>query len=318
MRHMLAATMSPFYFVAAGVAAGLGLRAALLSGQVSGMVSIIGTPAEESGGGKIDLIKADAFAGVDAALMAHPDQLNMMAPIALGYNTALVTFTGRAAHAAAAPWDGLNALDAAINAYTSLSMLRQQMKPDCRMHAVITEGGVKPNIIPERAVLKYTVRSTCLQELSALKEKTIAIMKAAGQATGCDVDIEFANIEEPSHYSDVIHNPCLVERFQQHWEMLGERDGAAAAVVAPNQVWASTDMGNVSHVVPSIHPTFSIGTSANIHTREFTAAAMTEEAHKATRTVAKAMAMVGWDIMSDEQVLVRVKQGFRQQIPPSE
>lgn len=298
-------------FSPSGLVAGLGIKALLENNpEVAGSVTVLGTPAEESAGGKIELIRYGAITGFDVALMAHPDQTNMSAPIALANNHGTATFIGRAAHAAAAPWEGINALDACVAAYNSLSTMRQQTKPECRMHAIIKEGGDRANIIPERAVMEFIVRAPTDKELSVLKERVTQVMHSSAQATGCTLNLEFAEPDQPAHYSNMVHNPDLTARFQQHWKSLKPADDR----VVPNRVWASTDMGNISYVVPSIHPTFSIQTSANIHTREFTAAAMTPEAHAATRCVGNAMALVGWDCLTDAGFLRQVKESFKGQL----
>ena len=296
-----------------GVAAGLGLKAALLANPaVSGTVTVLGTPAEENGGGgKVKLIDAGALHGADVAMMAHPDAQNMMAPGVMANTTGSAVYTGRAAHAAAAPWEGVNALDAAVAAYTSMSMLRQQTKPDCRMHAVITEGGVKPNIIPERSALAFTVRATSDRDLAPLKDKVTAIMKSAAVSTGCELNLEYSCPDgHVSHYANLIHNTELLTRYQMHWSGFGPQYGD----IVPDRVWASTDMGNISQVVPSIHPTFRISASdVNIHSREFTTAAMEPQAHAAARCAAKAIASVGWDVLTDEDFLRKVKESFQAQ-----
>ena len=295
----------------AGVAAALGLKAALEANtSTSGVVTVLGTPAEEGGGGKLDLIEADAFSDIDVCLMVHPEATNMLSPGILSVNHASVTFTGRAAHASAAPWEGVNALDAAVNAYTAMSMLRQQLRPECRLHAVITNGGAKPNIIPEKASMKFYIRAPTDKEVGVMKEKLTSIMNAAALATGCQVEIKYQAEDSPAFYSNMITNCQLIDRYCKHWQSFGPANGTLAA----DRVWASTDMGNVSYVVPSIHPTFNIGTSANIHTRDFAAAAMEPEAHAATRCVSKAMAAVGWDILTDSDLLKEVKESFKQQL----
>ena len=293
-----------------GVAAALGLKAVLMANpSVSGTITVLGTPAEEGGGGKIDLIDGGALSGLDVCMMVHPEQTNMMAPITLAVNHAEVVFTGLASHASASPWDGVNALDAAVSAYNGLSMLRQQMKPTCRLHAVISEGGVKPNIIPERTVLKFYVRAVSDVDLAVLKEKASNIMQSAALATGCSVELKYAT-EQAASYSNVVSNTKLVELYRKHWLA----NGPVNPSISDDRVWASTDMGNISYVVPAIHPTFSIGTEANIHTRDFTASAMKPEAHAATLCCSKAMSAIGWDLLTNAELLKEVKQIFKDQM----
>jgi len=143
----------------AGVGAGLAVKAALESGAITGTVVVLGTPAEETTGGKIDLIKAGAFDSCDFAMMVHPSNETVAYTRALAMCEVKATFLGRHAHAAGEPWRGLNALDAAVSAYVNISMLRQQMQPECRVHGVFSEGGQRPNIVPDRAQLHYYVRA---------------------------------------------------------------------------------------------------------------------------------------------------------------
>ncbi|XP_065175736.1 xaa-Arg dipeptidase-like isoform X2 [Sycon ciliatum] len=292
-------------------AAAIGLRAALeASPATSGTVTLFGTPAEEGGGGKIHLINAGAFADIDVCLMVHPAAMNMLAPGCLSCIDGHAVFTGKAAHASAAPWDGINALDAVINAYTALSTLRQQIHTDWRVMAVITEGGVKPNIIPERAALEFDLRTPTDKELAVLKGKLAAIMKAAALATGCEVELKFTIEDRVSDYSNMIANKQLLERYHHHWLSFGPAD----STLTPDRFWASTDMGNVSLEVPSIHPTFIIGTAAEVHTRDFVETTNQPKAHAATRCVSKAMAAVGWDVLTDSALLKEIKESFQQQL----
>lgn len=176
----------------------LGVVAALKEHPIAGRVRVLGTPAEEGGGGKIKLIDAGAYADVDACLMTHPFAAALIPPPYHGvaYGTCVAsskfaaTFTGKAAHAAAAPHEGINALDAAVLAYNGLSMLRQQIKPDQRIQVVILEGGEKPNVITPRSVLDLNVRGSNLEDTRALQERVRKCFEGAAQATGCTVKFE--------------------------------------------------------------------------------------------------------------------------------
>ena len=234
-----------------GVAAGLGLKAALESkGAPQARVTVLGTPAEEGMGGKVYLIENGAFEDIDLAMMVHPTPHSVVSPSILARVQLLVTYTGKAAHAAAFPWEGVNALDAAVMAYTSVSVLRQQMKPTWRVHGVITNGGVKPNIIPEKAELLYYVRAPNAEELVELRRKVVACFEAAAAATGCQVDIR-----EPDNqraYINLMSSTSLAKLYASNLTLLGEQYEMEGPL-------GSTDMGNVSYIVPSIHPTYAIG-----------------------------------------------------------
>ena len=147
-------------------------------------IVLLGTPAEEGGGGKILMINNGCFKDIDFCMMVHPAPQDILKPVCLSIQNVTVTYKGHAAHAAAFPWEGINALDAAVMAYNSTSVLRQQMKPTWRVHGIITEGGVKPNIIPDRAQLEYYIRAPTDEELAVLKKKVINCFEAAATATG--------------------------------------------------------------------------------------------------------------------------------------
>ena len=283
----------------AGVAAGLGLKAALEASQggIKGRVTVLGTPAEEGGGGKVILIENGAFSDVDAAMMVHPYPQNVLVPEYLATVRRVVTYTGRAAHAAAFPWEGVNALDAAVMAYNSISVLRQQMKPACKVHGVIKEGGVKPNIIPERAVMEYQLRAPSERELSELEAKITACFEAAATATGCQVKIEHAG----KPYIDLITNGTMAKLFAEN--MAGQ-----GIEWEESPVMGSTDMGNVSHAVPSIHPCFAIGGGEAVnHTRDFTALANRADAHTKAVSFAKGMVCTGIDLLVNHGLVEKLK-----------
>lgn len=179
----------------------LGLKAALeASNEGLGKVVVLGTPAEEGGGGKIKMIENGCFDEVDFCLMAHPKSFSCVYPTCLAMQDVQVTFHGVSSHASAFPWEGINALDAAVMAYNAVSVLRQQLKPTWRLHGVITDGGAKPNIIPEKASLEYYVRAPTEEELSDLREKVHRCFQSAAQATGNFL----------SHYKEFYNKPFYI------------------------------------------------------------------------------------------------------------
>ncbi|XP_022092536.1 peptidase M20 domain-containing protein 2-like isoform X6 [Acanthaster planci] len=245
-----------------GVAAGLGIKAALeASGNKYGKVTVLGTPAEEGGGGKRLLIKANAFTGIAVAMMAHPYRYNVPRPIALSMTTVIIKFQGKASHASAAPWDGNNALDAAVMCYQAISNMRQQIKPTCRVHGIFTNGGAAPNIIPEEAELTYYLRAIDEGELSVLKRKVRACAEGAAKAAECQLQVK-----TESSWANVITNCILVTIYETHARSLGYQ------WEEHSMSFGSTDFGETSYKVPGIHPMFCITDRANIHMREFTAA----------------------------------------------
>lgn len=282
-----------------GIAAGLAIKAALeANGAPSGSLTVMGTPAEEGGSGKVKLIQKGAFDDVDLAMMVHPFTCNTLEPNFLANCYVKVTYFGKAAHAAAFPWDGVNALDAAILAYTNISALRQQLKTTVRIHGIISNGGARPNIIPELSEMQYSIRAPSRQEVTEVKAKVIACFEAAAKATGCTVEIQ--NITEG--YDDVRHNLVMCNLYDNNSKQLG------VTHVEYTNPTGSTDMGNVSYIVPAIHPMYGIGDGTQVnHTREFTSAAGTPEAYQNTLTAAKAIAMTAIDLYTTPELVQQAK-----------
>ena len=283
---------------------GAGLATAALATEAGGRVVVLGTPAEEGGGGKILMARQGAFDDVDAALMVHPagDDLARMQVIAVQELTA--TYTGMAAHAAAFPHRGRNALDAAVLGYLNVAALRQHTLPDERIHGVFREGGEKPNIVPARAVTEWMVRSTSIATLEPLKERVAACLEAGAIAAGCEVDIVWKSVV----YADMLDNEAMVSLYAANVEALGrpvrEPQGDAAVV-------GSTDMGNVSYLVPSIHPMIAAAPSGlPIHTPEFAAHARAASGDRAVVDGAVALAWTVADLWLRDGALEAVRTEF--------
>ena len=289
----------------AGVAAGLGLKAALESSDApKGCVTVLGTPAEEGEGGKINLIDNGAFEDVDIAMMVHPSPTSIITPGFLALKQLSVTYTGKASHAGAFPWEGINALDAAVLAYNSISVLRQQMKPTWRVHGVALNGGTDPAVIPDETHLLYYIRTPMKSELNTLERKVVACFQAAAKATGCQVEIK----QKGTTFEDLLSNDVLGHLYAKNFESLGEN------YVFKKDLTISTDMGNVAYTVPSIHPMYAIGSGELNHTTEFREAANTTDAHSATLTAAKAMAHTCVDVLTTEGLLEKIKVTFKNRI----
>ncbi|GAW49148.1 putative Peptidase M20 domain-containing protein 2 [Nocardioides sp. PD653] len=249
--------------VIAAAGAGAAAIAAELLADRQGTVIVLGTPAEESGAGKVLMLERDAFAGLDAAMMVHPAGRDLTHMNAVAIERRKVTYHGRAAHAAAAPDQGLNALDAAVLGYMNVAALRQHLKADERVHGVITNGGVRANVVPELAEAEWFTRSPSLDGLHELSRRVQICLEAGANAAGCTC------IEEPIGrvYQDLRSDADLVTRYVEAAALFGR------LVEVPNsttRVVGSTDMGNVSHVVPSIHPMIKAAPDeVSLHTRDF-------------------------------------------------
>ncbi len=289
---------------AAGV--GAGLAAAAVAEAAGGRVAILGTPAEEGGGGKVLMARAGAFAGVDVALMVHPADHDLTAMHAIGVRRLAVTYQGVAAHAAAFPEAGRNALDAAVLGYVNVMALRQHIRDDERLHGILTETGEQPNIVPERAGALWYVRSPRLDLLDALTERVVACLEAGATAAGCGIDCEPL---DPT-YAEMVDNEPLVVAYRANARALGR------VVQDPGpdrQVVGSTDMGNISQLVPSIHPMIKVAPAGvAIHSHEFARWAAAPEGDAAVLDGAKAMAMTAIDVWTDAALLADARRAFTQ------
>ena len=261
--------------VIAAAGAGAAVSAARLlesRGLTAGRIVVIGSPGEEGGGGKARLISAGALAGIDAAVMVHPAGFDIVERPLLGRVSLEVTFTGRAAHASGAPYEGLNALDAATLMLVSIGLLRQQLRPEARVHAIMAEGGEAVNVIPERSRLKVFVRSGDPGYLRARLQAAVEnCARGAALATGTTVEIA----EVAPAYQPLKSNAPLAELTRQAFVAAG-RDPATTPVPG-----GSSDLGNVSQVLPAIHPYICIRPGLSMHTRDFEAAAVSPEADQA-------------------------------------
>lgn len=277
---------------ASAVGAGLGLAA--VADELGLTVRVVGTPAEEGGGGKILLLERGVFDGVHAAMMVHPWSTEALAGTILAVSHFDVHFTGKSAHASAAPWEGVNAADAMTVAQVALGLLRQQLPPGNQLHGVVTEGGSAPNIIPAAVSARYMVRALTLQDLKVLEPRVRACFEAGSTATGASVRYE----ELAPVYSHMESDRGLLDAYRVNAEALGRRftldDERAALPIL------STDMGNVSLVIPTIHPLMALDSGGAVnHQPEFAAACITESADAALRDGALAMAWTAVDAAVD-------------------
>ena len=279
--------------VIAAAGLGAGIAAASVAEQLGGTVRIMGTPAEEGGGGKVRMARAGAFDGVGAAMMVHPADADLLTMNCLAIQQLLVDFRGKAAHAAAAPWEGRNALDAAVLGYMNVAALRQHIRPNERVHGVFTKGGDKPNIVPAEAAMDWYIRSGTLDSLEPLKERVFACLDAAAKACGCTMHHDWAG----ETYADMIDNGPMVASYVANAARVGR------SVLDPNasgrRVYGSTDMGNISYLVPSIHPMIKVSPDGvPIHSVAFAEFAGGPEGDRAVIDGAKAMAMTVVDLLA--------------------
>jgi amidohydrolase len=286
---------------------GLGAVLALskLGAKLPGRVRYLGTPAEERFGGKEIIAREGAFDGADCAMMIHPSNLNLATMPCIAISEVEVTYHGRAAHAAAMPYRGLNALDAVVTAYQSIAQLRQHIKQSERLHGIITEGGLAANIVPERAACRFYVRALDIHELGELKQRVHRCFEGAALATGTRAEIVWGNTD----YLDMKTNWPVADAFMKNAEALGREFFPVKEI--PQGFAGSTDMGNVSHRVPSIHPMLAVAPAGVIiHNAEFAKWAASDKGDQAVIDGAKALAFTALDVMSDRGLLDTMKNDF--------
>ncbi len=291
-------------------AAGIGaaLAAAAVCDSAGGSVRLLGTPAEEGGGGKISMGRNGAFKDLSVAMMVHPADADLTTINAIAIQQLLVEYTGRASHAAAAPQYGRNALDAAVIGYMGVSALRQHIAPTERVHGIFLKAGDKPNIVPRESSMDWYVRSDTITSLQPLKQRVLACLEAGALSCGCTMTHQW----DDRPYADMLTNGPLVASYVTNSAALGRvvRDPRESG----HAVVGSTDMGNVSHLVPSIHPMIAIAPSGTaIHTEEFAKYARSKTADQAILDGAKAMVMTAIDFWTSAPKQALVAQVFSQE-----
>ncbi|MDF0725703.1 M20 family metallopeptidase [Cytobacillus sp. S13-E01] len=287
-------------------AAGIGLSKVLH--ECGGKVIVFGTPAEETKGGKVTMAELGLFDQLDVAMMVHPLNRHEKSGKSLAMDAIQFEFFGKSAHAAASPHDGINALDAVIQVFNSMNALRQHIKPDARVHGIIPEGGKAANIVPDYAVAQFYVRANERSYVNELVERLKKIAEGAALATGCAVESSFYEFS----YDNMVTNENLSNAFSNSLLALGIEKGD---INEKNSGSGSLDMGNVSQVVPSIHPYIQICTEPYAcHTNEFREAAMSEKAQESMILGAKAMALTGLDVLTNPELLLQIKQEFKKNL----
>ncbi|MCZ2820488.1 M20 family metallopeptidase [Modestobacter sp. VKM Ac-2977] len=291
---------------ASAVGAFLGLAAVLADGEVPGTALLLGTPAEEGGGGKEVMARAGAFDGVDAVVMLHPFSYDAAVQPFLGRRQLRAVYTGIAAHASAQPFMGRNALDAVVAGYNGVAMLRQHVPDTDRVHGVITDGGQRPNVVPETAEALYYVRSATPETLADLSRRVEAVMAAAAEMTGCGYELFW---DELPAYLPIRANLELAARWTRHQARRGRT--ALPPGVTPASLAGSTDLGNVSVRVPSIHPMIAIaGPDTSMHTTGFAEAAASPAGDKGVLDGAVGLALTALDALVDPAVLAAARAEF--------
>ncbi len=285
---------------AMSIGAAIGLKAVL--DETGGRITVFGTPAEETNGVKGVLADMGAYEGVDAAMMVHPNVVTEESGTSLALSALQFEFFGKAAHAAAMPEKGINALDAVILLFNGMNALRQHVRSDVKIHGIITDGGVAPNIVPDYAAAKFYIRSNDKDNLKDVLAKVKRCAEGAAAMTGAALKISaFEN-----SYDNLRTNQALSSLFTANLKALGEKE-----VQPPSSSIGSVDIGNVSHIVPVIHPWVGMGNpNLIIHTKEFADYTLTNQGKETLFRGACALALTAWDVMASEENQAKIKEEF--------
>jgi len=284
-------------------AVGTGVASKSAIDQLGGSILVIGTPAEELYGGKIIMADKGAFNDLDIAMMVHPGTCDIATTRALACQTLEVEFLGKAAHAAARPEAGINALEAMLQSFAAINSLRQHIKPTARIHGIITHGGEAANVVPARSAGSFIVRAEDDTYLDELKQKVLNCFVGASTASGARLEYKWGD----TRYAPMRNNLTLAKLYIQNMRSLGRR----VALTDPGNAFGSSDMGNVSQLVPSIHPFVAIAEKEIIvHSPQFASAAASEAGIKGLFDAAKALAMTIVDLVANPETVTRVKEEF--------
>jgi amidohydrolase len=272
--------------------------------DIPGKIVVFGTPAEETSGAKVTLVNEGVFDNVDVAMMIHPKDSNSIIESNLAIDAIEFAYKGKVAQAAIAPWDGINALDGVIQLFVAVNALRLRLRPEIRVHGIITKGGLAANIIPDEAVARFYIRGPKRKELDAVVKTIIECAEGAAKSTQTSVSI--SNYE--FSFENMVPNVTMAHAFRDNLIELGVQDINEEPITS----FGSSDMGNVSHIIPAIHPYLAIAPKGTItHSIEFAEATASKRAHEVLIIGAKALAMTGYDILTNKQLYYRIKEEFK-------
>jgi amidohydrolase len=292
--HNLIGTMS----------AGAGVLLSKVVDEIGGRVVVLGTPAEETNGGKVPMAEQGIFDDIDAAMILHPADESYESGDSLAMDAIQFDYRGQTSHAAASPEKGINALDAVLQLFNGINALRQHVTSDVRIHGIIKEGGVAANIVPDKAVAQFYVRAKDRSYLNEVVDKVKSIAQGAALMTGAELHISNYELS----YDNMITNQTLSQLFTNNLLATGVKE-----VKKAKQTYGSIDMGNVSQVVPAIHPYIGLDSPGLIaHTKEFADLTITENSHHILSNGALALAFTGFDLIANHELLEKMKQEFYQ------
>jgi len=287
----------------AAIAIGAAVASKPVIDNLGGSILVLGTPAEELYGGKTIMADRGAFNGLDVAMMVHPGTRDTATILALACQALRVQFFGQAAHAAAQPEAGINALEAMLQSFTAINSLRQHIKSTARIHGIITAGGKAANIVPDYSAGNFIVRAEDVIYLDELKQKVLNCFIGASTASGARLEYQWGE----ARYAPMRNNLTLARLYTQNMESLGRM----VALSTPDTSFGSTDMGNVSQLVPSIHPVVAIAEKEiAIHSPQFASAAASETAIRGMLDAAKTLAMTVVDLLANPEIVSNAKEEF--------
>ncbi|GGB44282.1 amidohydrolase [Virgibacillus dakarensis] len=283
---------------------GAGVILSKLVAETGGSVTVFGTPAEETNGAKVPMSESGTFDGIDTAMILHPADQSYASGESLAMDAIQYSYSGKSAHAAASPEKGINALDSVIQLFNGINALREHLPSDVRIHGIIANGGQAANVVPDKAVAQFYIRAKERAYLNKVVEKVKNIAKGAALMTGAKLEITNYELS----YDNMITNHTLSEVFTKN---LGE---AGVEIIHPaKQDYGSIDMGNVSQVVPAIHPYIGLNEPGLIaHTKEFADKTITGDGKSALSKGTLALASTGYDLLTNSELLQKVKDEFKQ------
>jgi amidohydrolase len=287
------------------MSAGAGVLLSKLVDEVGGRVVVLGTPAEETNGAKVPMAEQGIFDDIDVAMILHPADESYESGDSLAMDAIQFTYSGQSSHAAASPEKGINALDAVIQLFNGINALRQHVTSDVRIHGIIKEGGVAANIVPDKAVAQFYVRASNRSYLDEVVQKVKNIAHGAALVTGAEVEITNYELS----YDNMVTNQTLSELFTENLLATGVKK-----VLKAKGSYGSIDMGNVSHVVPAIHPYIGLDSPGLVaHTKEFADITITENSHQVLSKGALALASTGYQLLTDKELFEKAVNEFQDQ-----
>ncbi|WP_010651808.1 M20 family metallopeptidase [Oceanobacillus massiliensis] len=281
---------------------GAGVALSKLVNETGGSIVVLGTPAEETNGAKVAMSEQGTFSDIDAAMIVHPGDVSYESGESLAMDAIQFSYSGKSAHAAASPEKGINALDSVIQLFNGINALRQHVTSDVRIHGVIPEGGQAANVVPDKAIAQFYVRAKNRSYLDEVVRKVKQIAEGAALMTGASLEISNYELS----YDNMITNEALSKKFTENLKKT-----SSYPVLPAKDSYGSIDMGNVSQVVPAIHPYIGMNKPGLIpHTKEFADQTITGDGHQALRDGALSLAMTGYDILTDADLLRTIQEEF--------